>query len=226
MNKANAYRSLVRARKECCICRGLSNPSRHEGGRYDSNEIGPWSLWQNNLEAEIMVVGQDWGDTAFFTKWEGIDPPSNNPTNDNLRKLFSKSFGIDIKAPREPREHHVFLTNVILCLKSGGLQAPVLDEWFWKCSTKFFRPLVEIVNPRAVLTLGKRVAESVLATYEIPYKKSWRMIDLINKGPFRLFRSTYLFPLYHCGAGSINRNRPFSQQFEDWQRVVNWLCDE
>jgi hypothetical protein len=42
-----------------------------------------------------MVVGQDWGTTTYFLKWEGIDQRKGNPTNDNLRLLL-KSIGIDI----------------------------------------------------------------------------------------------------------------------------------
>ena len=40
----------------------LKEPSEIENGKYDKEDsIGPWSLWQGNLEAQILVIGQDWG---------------------------------------------------------------------------------------------------------------------------------------------------------------------
>jgi len=60
--KLAAYRVLVEERKTCRVCEGLINPSDCAGGVYDSEHIGPWSRWQGNLDSELMVVGQDWGD--------------------------------------------------------------------------------------------------------------------------------------------------------------------
>ena len=46
----------------CARCVGLINPTRCASGVYDSEEIGPWARWQGDLDVELMVVGQDWGD--------------------------------------------------------------------------------------------------------------------------------------------------------------------
>lgn len=73
MEKIEAYKSLVEKRKDCSLCNGLSNPAAVANGKYDSNEIGPWSLWQANLNTNLLVVGQDWGDVKYFKKWEGKD---------------------------------------------------------------------------------------------------------------------------------------------------------
>jgi len=44
-----------------------------------------------------MVVGQDWGDTDYFTRNQGIDE-QGNPTNNTLRELL-QSIGVDIGLP-------------------------------------------------------------------------------------------------------------------------------
>lgn len=222
MNKEEKYRSLVHKRKSCRSCRGLVNPAVHDNGKFDSSEIGPWTLWQGNLNAKIMIVGQDWGDKKYFTKWKGADQPSGNPTNSNLQKLLHQ-IGIDIKSPREQQEQAIFLTNLIICLKEGGLQAPIEDEWLNNCCNMFFRDLVELIRPRIVLALGKRVAETILNLYEIPYRKTWTLNQLMQNGPFNLFDSTFLFPIYHCGASGVNRNRSFEDQNADWKNVANWV---
>jgi len=222
MKKLEIYNSLVRQRKNCQSCRGLVNPAECEGGKFDSSEIGPWTLWQGNLNAKIMIVGQDWGDKAYFKKWKGADQPSGNPTDSNLQQLLRQLL-IEIKNPGELQEHKIFMTNLILCLKDGGLQAPIQDEWLTNCCKKFFRNLVELIRPRVVLALGKRVSEAILDVYGIPYCKTWTLTQLMQSGPFNLFDTTYLFPVYHCGASGVNRNRSFEDQKADWKKVADWV---
>lgn len=168
-----------------------------------------------------MVVGQDWGDTSYFLKRKGLDQPTGNPTNTNLQELLGR-FGISIKEPCEPQVPVIFLTNIILCLKNGGLQAPVKDEWFSNCAESFFRDLVSIVQPKIIMALGKTVSETILKLYGVPFSKSSPLNRLMESAPFKLTETTYLFPVYHCGAGSVNRNRPLEKQHEDWMKAAEW----
>ncbi|MDA8091078.1 MAG: uracil-DNA glycosylase family protein [Nitrospiraceae bacterium] len=222
VGKREAYEELVKKRKSCRLCCGLSNPSYVSDGKYDSNEIGPWSLWQSNLNAELLIVGQDWGDISYFQKWEGRDQPAKNPTNENLQDLLAH-IDIQIGKPREIQGQVIFFTNLILCFKQGGLQSPVKNDWLINCTREFFRPLIEIINPRVILALGKRVSESILDRYKIPYSKNKKLYDIMQRSPYELTSSTVLFPLYHCGAGSINRNRPMIEQKKDWTQVSEWM---
>ena len=222
MNKIDAYSSLVEKRKSCQECGDLCNPATVISGKYDSEQIGPWSLWQADLNAELLIVGQDWGDISYFQKWQGRDQPSGNPTNENLQKLLNH-LGVQIGRPRDPQDQVVFFTNLILCLKAGGLQAAVNDHWFTNCARAFFGPLVEIIKPRAILALGKKVSESILDLYGIQHSKNLRLSEMMSQSPFSLTSSAVLFPLYHCGAGGINRNRSMPEQEKDWSRIKEWL---
>jgi hypothetical protein len=60
------YATLVRARKECHACAGLINPATCDGGIYDSDHIGPLEPATANLDADLVIVGQDWGDMRYF----------------------------------------------------------------------------------------------------------------------------------------------------------------
>jgi DNA polymerase len=222
MAKTDVYRSIIAKRKSCRLCDGLTNPSAVANGEYDSAEIGPWSRWQGNINAEILVVGQDWGDIRYFMKWQGKDQPSGNPTNDSLQVLL-KHIGVQIGKPRETQDHVVFFTNLILCLKQGGLQAKVDDGWFRNCTSAFFQSLIDVIQPKAILALGKKVSESILNQYDIAYPKSKGLLEIMRQSPYSLTSTTVLFPLYHCGAGSVNRNRSIIEQKTDWSRVGEWL---
>ena len=217
--KAQAYNNLVRERKACRACQGLINPADYT---YDSDQIGPWSLWQGNLDSDLLIVGQDWGDITYFEKWEGRDQPTGNPTNENLRLLL-EHIGISIGKPRDHQEGELFFTNLILCLKQGGLQAPVEDQWLANCGEGFFRPLVEIVKPKAILALGKDMAITILKLYDVGFNKNRTLKAMMKESPYTLTPSTVLFPLYHCGAGSVNRNRSIGEQKKDWERVADWM---
>lgn len=220
-DKQAAYRNLVERRKACMACQGLTNPSVYCGGRYDSNEIGPWSLWQANLRATVMIVGQDWGDVAAFERQEGRDLP-NSATNATLIDLLH-GIGVETAGPEAGRgpDGTVFLTNAVLCLKKGGCQAAVLDEWFANCGQRFLRPLIELVQPKVVICLGERAYHAVEKLYELP-RRQFRDAVSAAEG-FPLSEGMRLFAVYHCGRRIQNTHRNLEQQKTDWKRVASWL---
>jgi DNA polymerase len=222
VDKGAAYRELVARRKACRQCAGLMNPSVCCGGRFDSDEIGPWTLWQGALDARVLIVGQDWGDTRYFTKWAGRDQPQGNPTNENLRRLLAE-IGIEIGGPLEPQAPVIFMTNLVLCLKTtGGLQGDVEYVWADNCARSFLRPLMDIVRPQMIIALGQGPAFAVLNAYGIRTPRGRTLSALMSKAPYRLLDSSWLFPVYHCGARGVNCNRPFAKQQEDWMRIRTW----
>ena len=221
------YRKLVENRKSCSLCKGhkghkgLRNPAT-VAGSHDSDQIGPWSLWQGNLDSDIVVVGQDWGDISYFEKGKGRDKPAGNRTNENLQTLL-KEIGVEIQKPCEPQNQVVFLTNIILCLKTDRMQGRVDDQWFTNCSRGFFRPLMEIIRPKVIIALGKKTSEAILALYGISYSKSAPFSKMLDKSPYNLANTAMLFPVYHCGARSVNLNRSMPEQREDWSKIAKWL---
>jgi hypothetical protein len=59
LHRSAAYTALVASRKSCTACTGLINPASCGGGIHDSDHIGPWTQWQANLHADLMIVSQD-----------------------------------------------------------------------------------------------------------------------------------------------------------------------
>jgi len=221
MSKPSDYSQLVTARKACHLCAGLTNPADVHEGRFDSDHIGAWSIWQGNLDASAMVVGQDWGDTSYFVRREGREGP-RNPTNLALVELAGIA-GLSIGEPGSTVGRDVtFFTNAILCLKSseGGLQGKVQRVWFNNCA-RFLRRQIEIVRPTVVVGLGERAYQTILRGFDM------------TSGPFRSEvhnpRGTVLptgsraFAVYHCGARIRNTHRPMSAQRGDWKRIRPFL---
>lgn len=79
MDKVLRYLEMVEDRKNCRRCTGLENPVTCDS-EFDSDEVGPWTIWQGNLDAVVMVVGQDWGDTGYYLKHRGREEKNIPPT--------------------------------------------------------------------------------------------------------------------------------------------------
>ena len=219
MIKSIKYDILVSERIKCRRCEGLKNPSVVENGRFDSSEIGPWSRWQGSLDAELMIVGQDWGDVRCFTRACGREGTAS-PTNDTLQDLV-RLLGIDVGPPGDLRRSGVaFFTNAVLCLKDGGLQSKVCPAWFRNCAT-FLRRQVEIVAPKVLVCLGERSYRGLAAAFEFapgPFRDAVESPEGIH-----LRNGTRAFARYHCGKRIQNTHRPLDKQREDWLRLARFL---
>lgn len=74
--KRERCQALVQKRKQCRLCRGVTNCSEFP---QDSDQIGPWSLWHGDLDADILLVGQDWGDVDLFNKYGLLGGETGKP---------------------------------------------------------------------------------------------------------------------------------------------------
>jgi uracil-DNA glycosylase family 4 len=215
--KLIAYQALVEKRKNCtrCMSMGLTNPASAELCHLDSNQIGPWTRWQGDLDADIMVVGQDWGDVTSFKHQSGIDNDSR--TNRLLRELLAY-VGINVSAPPAfSRQSNVFLTNSVLCLKGGNCQSQVSSHWYNNCGTNFLRPQIEIVQPKVVVAMGEWAYRTIMRSFNLFPLRFRKAVEA--KGHVLLLPGTLLIPVYHCSPRILNTHRDREQQFVDWNRI-------
>ena len=142
------------------------------------NEVNLWSYWQggiNNLDADILLVGQDWGNfddknyNEIIRSITASEDDSNstthypyekNPTDKNLCRLFDVlGDSFNIKEYNNPK---VFFSNFVLCYRkntriSGGFR----QRWARNCSEYFLR-LVSIIQPKVIICLGRSVFDAVI----------------------------------------------------------------
>lgn len=94
MNKKAEYSELARCRHSCAECgpayvRSLGYCDNYEFG---SQHIGPWTGWQGNLDAELVIIGQEWGGARNYVDQKGCDL-DRDPTNANLAQLVGSISG-------------------------------------------------------------------------------------------------------------------------------------
>lgn len=206
------YKELVKERKRCRECAncGLVNPSIIEDGKYDSDEIGPWTRWQGSLSADIMIVGQDWGSQAEFSNKKGLDRESN-PTDVFLTELIQK-LEIDAKQASD----RLFLTNAALCIREGKAQGGLNEEWLFNCRP-FLKAQIDLIKPKILICLGQKTFYSVLSALDIKRKANEKYRNQV--GNFVQYGSLKIFPVYHPGGyGLMNRTK--EQQIEDWLQIT------
>jgi DNA polymerase len=222
MTKESEYNQLVSARKNCFLCKefGVTNQSETP---YDTNSIGKWSDWQGNLNAKIMVIGQDWGSLKYWLDNHGTDY-EKNPTNLNLIQLFEE-LGFKIGTIFNPNPNEpLFFSNAVLCLKSGTMSASIPQRCFRQCGSRFLKPLIDIIKPEILITLGTAPFKSILGLYN---PEGWIKVpplrDVMRKSPIILNREGLkLFPVYHCGGLGLT-NRKLLEQKKDWNFMKSWV---
>lgn len=229
MSKQKNYKALVQKRKACRICEdyGLKNQAVIANGRFDEEiAIGAWSLWQGSLNAKIMLVGQDWGDQASFEKDQGASGIDDNVTDINLITLF-KTLGIDLAHPTEGnRNPFLFFTNIVLCMKKGGLAAKIPGKCYSNCAHLFLKDLIKIIQPKIIITLGKNAYQYTVKLYDQkpePYKM---LLDRIKQNskpllmrPHDRLPEVVLLPAPHCGQYSSNTFMGLADQKKLWSSL-------
>jgi DNA polymerase len=230
VSKSERYAKLVDDRRNCRKCAAVVNPSVCAGGKYDSAaHIGPWSDWQGNLDADTMIIGQEWGGTDNYERQFGRDR-DGDATNVNLVTLMA-NIGVSLPPPSAmqgtSQNGAFFFTNAILCLRQGAAtnrtigekndktNAPSKDT-FSNCARTFLRAQIELVEPRFVLALGLLAWNGLMEAFSLPLRSTLK--EAFQRGHLPLGKRTIAFPLFHCGSKS-HLNRPLHLQIDDWKKM-------
>ena len=129
------FDALIAARKGCRICIERSPGKIRSCAEFDFDPdvVSHWEQWLGHRNPKLLVVGQDFGNVGYFVRCRGRDEPDNK-TNDNLHKLLTAA-GIAVEHPAQrDLDARVFLTNSILCVKEGAMNAPILSSWVDACT--------------------------------------------------------------------------------------------
>lgn len=205
------------------------------------DEINLWTYWQGrgNLDPDILLVGQDWGNPrpkagkALLSVEEiKAGPPYDVdrvfPTDRNLMELFRETFGIDLNR----RNGSLFFTNLVLGYRtgsaSGSLDTPMGQD------QAFFKELVGILRPKAVICLGGATFDAALAAYGEPLPYSGKFMQALDAGrTVSDIDGVRFFGMGHCGTlGCMNRagNRKgagtdagLRMQMRDWKQIREYL---
>ena len=217
-DKEVQFKELIKEIHNCkhqeeCKENGLLQPwkiSDQFAGLHDCDNPDLWSAWQGNPDASIMILGQDWGNTALYgkcVKSESVCHETRGTTNNNLIKLLK------LVDPEHPvngvpsgKQGNFYFGNSVLCIRKGKMQGDAQQIWFNNCSEFLIKRLI-IINPKIIIPLGEDTYRSILDACDLHNKNSGspikikynltedcdisptsydRYLDLVMKGPIEL----------------------------------------
>ncbi len=149
--KSEALLELARLRQSTRLD-GYACIGDFHGGIFECDHVSPYTKSGNNVDAEIMVVGQDWSSADRLS----VEPPDvrsaelgytpNLPTNKNLDDLLKRHFGM--------ARAECYLTNLFPFVKQGNLSATIRLKDLIGCAQRFTLREIKIVSPQIVVCLG------------------------------------------------------------------------
>lgn len=241
MDKNNRYHTLVEARKQCTKCAEAYRKCRLYNGQVlyeqygvaDTDQIGQWSEVQGNLDADILIVGQDWGDfdTYRHEKSDGMVADPNTGTNRNLNGLL-QIIHSDIDMYKDDSPVKLFLTNSILCYKDGGMNNDTELQHHKLCSERFLVPLIDTIKPKIIILLGQmafrglyEAANAECTSHTVA--KSGSLTSLVDQNPFLFSINATEYPvfvMFHPSPVSLNQNPTIRKRIQDdWQNVKQYI---
>ncbi len=193
--------------------------------------INPWEIWHNNLDAEIMFIGQDFSDTASLRKnlkenWEKEKDLDTNQTILEFFKRLGPPFSLHEVNYTVKSKQRLFFTNAILGIKQSkldkdnkekeGMANSVKDRWYLE-TLPYLKELIGIIEPKYIIAMGKKAYKAICKIYNIIPKET--MFEAIGK-PIELSDDRILFVVQHCsGLGCSTRARNI--QYSDWMEIRN-----
>ncbi|HEV7681358.1 MAG TPA: hypothetical protein VGO68_04505 [Pyrinomonadaceae bacterium] len=186
----------------------------YHAGVYECDFVSPYTKTAGNVDAEIMVMLQDWASDEFLSG--PVHEPSVKlghgptlPTNRNLTRLLLTTFGL--KLP------DVYGTNLFPFVKAGEMTGNVREKDMKAAARQFALPEIRIVKPKLVICLG-------LATFnalrQVCNLSTCRPFSAAIESPFNI-GEVRVWCQAHTGArGQNNRNKGgVSRVPDDWVRM-------
>jgi uracil-DNA glycosylase len=93
--------------------------------------------------------------------------------------------------------------------------------WFMNCGKNFLCGTIDLIAPKAVVSLGERAYRAIMDAYGLPRIAFRSAVDRPNG--FKLPGGSAYLPMYHCGARILNTHRKEPAQKQDWERVKKFL---
>lgn len=163
---------ITAGRRKCNACAYIQNKTdivlynSSEDPDTDVATIGQWTMWNGNLNAEYMIVGQDWGTKKYFLDFKAQQKLNGNIpceldsiTNKNLAacilELNPEWDILKMDGIEHNDRYPLYFTNEILCYKDEQyMNASIPAACYRECSGLYLLEQINIVEPKAVVLLG------------------------------------------------------------------------
>jgi restriction system protein len=205
---------------------------------YNVDWVSPYSLAFEanppNLEAQVMVMAQDWTSHESLVKYSTMaDLQKAHPnlwytptlaTNQRLSRF--------LKYLEQDDPSKMFFTNLFPYIKSGGLSAGIPAGLMREMAEKYAKEQINIIRPKLVICLGLATYNALRSAYGFDERDSMKDAMDGEDGGFFMVGSSQIWCQAHTGArGWSNRNKGRAvdangdrQVHRDWRRMAAVVC--
>jgi len=200
------------------------------------NEIpNKWFDWAERVNAEIMIIGQDWGPYSVLKKYIEEYNTRKNDKDFNLDKYYTETFSSRTEKfiisslkksyyEKYNKEidmdvfNNIFFTVAIMFTRQGNhfRGNEFYDEKFGiKVSYIYLKEQIDIVKPKIIIPLGNTawsMIRDIFKLYDYDLKIS-NVINNLGKNNI-IIGDTIIIPNYHPAA-HINPNI----QYDIWKKI-------
>lgn len=195
MSKAQQLLELARKR-QAARWPGYGNLADYHDGLYECDHASPYTKSAGNVEADILVLLQDW---SSHDRLSG--PPDHEvarlgytpglPTNINLAQLLRQHFQVAFG--------DVFITNLFPFIKTGNLSRGIPARDMRRAAVEFGLPQIEIIKPKLVICLGTATFNAIRHACDQPEVKT---LEQAIQAPFTL-RGSQVWCQSHPGIPAV-----------------------
>ncbi|MET4290103.1 uracil-DNA glycosylase [Bradyrhizobium sp. LB8.2] len=190
----------------------------YDGGSWDFDFVVPWTKSACNLDADLMIIGQDWASQGYLRRNDGAKKRADRAmtgqdahlaTNQNLKRLLASHFGLCFS--------QTYATNVLVFIKPGGRSSKVPMKDLYRCAVTYTLPQLDTVKPRMALCLGAMTFDSVRSALGLG-RLGWR--EACSPSAHTRMGSTEIYGVPHTGSwGTKNAGGPLAVE-EIWSDLA------
>lgn len=199
MNKASALSELVtKRRRETQLA--YHHLHSFDEGIWDCEHVVPWTKSACNLDAGLMIIGQDWASEKFLREPRYNTPERISarkaagqdeylPTNRRLKSLLEAHFGLEFA--------QTYATDVLVFIKPGTMtgNVPMADMLY--CASEYAVPQIKIVQPAMAICLGAKTFNSVRRALKLP---DFKLKDAYVPSAHTIYNGSEIYGVPHTGG--------------------------
>lgn len=221
--KSDEFKSLVTDLGKCDKCLHLYDKSLINFYSSDMALSIPsiWTDWLNHLDADVMIIGQDWGPYKDMEllykryvngeKWVDLINEEKSLTKKNLFKFLKMT-------NKEMDESKIFITNAIMCARSGtNYRGDNINLKYSACAcSNYLKRQIEIVKPKVIVTLGYYPLLALSNIFGFTVESN--LTKTIEKNPVIKVDNYIIVPAFHPAA-QISLERQTKQYKKIWDNM-------
>ncbi|MCX4365461.1 MAG: uracil-DNA glycosylase family protein [Bacilli bacterium] len=225
MGKCQRCLNMYKREKNCSLI------NIYEQNDMSKNIPSIWTDWYNRLDADIMVIGQDWGPYEEMKRlnkqylenknsetWFNLMECEKSLTKRMLTRYLKESAELNGLEIDPDYINRIYITNAIMCARNGNNYRGdniKLRECTLNCS-EYLKRQIEIVKPKVIVTLGYYPLLSLAHIYDFSLPKTLK--DAILEHSLIEIDNCFIIPLYHPSA-QISKEKQLEQYKKIWQYV-------